>query len=400
MPIYKNIKVTSANCFVIFLKVAIVRSTLNRGSGQVVHIREISKRLIKKGYHVELFCRESFVELKDIRVNCVHVPLKNVPFLRHFTFASSIARLTSEFDIVHTQYHPGIFGGNFSHMLNDIPHVSTFHGFAPIAHWTNVRQMIKMLDHRIGTFFALRLGVDHIITVSEYLKRILVERYFISPEKITVCYNGVDLERFNPKVDGNILREKYKLKNKKLVLFFGRLVPYKGAQYVIKAAPLIIREVPECFFIVAGASRHDKLKIDEMLNVPKLKEKFIFTGYVPDEEVTQLYASCDVFVFPSLWEGFGIPLAEAQAVGKPVVAFNTCAIPEVVENGLSGILVPPKDWKALANAIIYLLKNYDVASKMGEHGYNKVRKMFTWDDVTRKVEEAYKKAMIYHSVRC
>ncbi|MGC8911943.1 MAG: glycosyltransferase family 4 protein [Nitrososphaeria archaeon] len=383
-----------------FLKVAMVRSTLNRGSGQVVHIREISKRLIKRGYHVELFCRESFVDLKDIKVNFVHDPLKNFPFLRHFTFASSTAICTKDFDLIHTHYHPGIFGGNFSHMFNGLPHVFTFHGFAPIFHWTNVRQMVKMLDHRIGTFFAIRSGVDHIITVSEYLKRVLIERYFIPPDKITVCYNGVDFKRFNIKVDGSNFRERYKLKDKKIVLFFGRLVPYKGAQYIIKAAPLIVKEVPDCYFIVAGTSRHDRLQIDKMLNVPKLRERFIFTGYVSDEEVPELYASCDVFSFPSLWEGFGIPLAEAQAVGKPVVAFNTCAIPEVVENGRSGILVPPKDWRALAYAIIYLLKNPGIASKMGEYGYDRVRKKFTWDIVTEKVEEAYKKAMIYHSVRC
>ncbi len=382
------------------LKVAIVRSTLNRGSGQVVHIREISKRLIEKGYYVELFCRESFVSLKDVKVNCVPDPLKNVPFLRHFTFASSIVRCTKGFDIIHTHYHPGIFGGIFSHTFNDTPHVFTFHGFAPITRWTNVRQMVKMLDHRIGTFFALRWGVDHILTVSEYLKRVLVKKYLIPPEMVTVCYNGVDFKRFSPKVDGDNFRERYKLKDKKVVLFFGRLVPYKGAQFIIRAAPLIVKEVPECYFIVAGASRHDRLQIDKMLNVSKLKKRFIFTGFVPDEEVPLLYASCDVFSFPSLWEGFGMPLAEAQAVGKPVVAFNTCAIPEVVENRRSGLLVPPNDWRALANAIIYLLKNTDVASRMGEYGYNRVRKIFTWDIVTEKVEEAYKKAIIHHSVQC
>jgi 1,2-diacylglycerol 3-alpha-glucosyltransferase len=397
--LFKNIK-ASYYIFVKIMRVAMVRSSLNRGSGQAVHISEIAKRLIERGYHIELFCRESFVDFQDLKINLLRDPLKGLSFFRHFTLASSIAISTKGFDIVHTHYHPGVFGGIFSHALNGIAHVFTFHGFAPITTWTNVRQMFKMLDHRIGTFIALRFGVDHIITVSRYLKKVLIEKYFVSPDMVSVCYNGVDLKRFNINVKGDYFRERYRLKDRKVVLFFGRLVPYKGAQYIIRAAPLIVEKVPDCHFIVAGASRHDRLNIDRILSVSKIRERFTFTGYVPDEEVPKLYASCDVFTFPSLWEGFGLPLAEAQAVGKPVVAFNTCAMPEVVENGRSGILVSPKDYRKLAEAIVYLLKNPDVAHEMGENGYERVKRMFTWDLVASKVEEAYKKAISYHSVRC
>jgi glycosyltransferase involved in cell wall biosynthesis len=151
---------------------------------------------------------------------------------------------------------------------------------------------------------------------------------------------------------------------------------------------------------VGGASGHDTLKISRLLADQRVRERFIFMGYVPDGEVAQLYASCDVFCFPSLWEGFGIPLAEAQAVGKPVVAFNNCAVPEVVEDQRTGILVPPRNWRKLAKSVVFLLKNRDVAYVMGKAGRERVGRLFTWDRVAKVVETAYEKAVEYHGVRC
>lgn len=380
------------------MKIAIIRTTLNKGSGQVVHIREVAKRLKAKGHKVEIICREKFEELGEIPVKLINPPL-NIPFLRHFTFAFSAGRHLDDYDLVNTQYHPGIFAGNVAHFLKDKPHVHTFHGFAPIGVWKSTRQMVKMIDHRLGTFSALRFGVDYIVTVSQYLKKRLVKSYFFPHEKITVSYNGVDLNRFNIKVSGDSIRERYKLKDYPLVLFFGRLAPYKGVQYMLQAIPMILKDISDVKFLVAGASRYDVVKIAKFIGSSYIKEKLIFTGYVPDEEVPQLYAACDVFCFPSLWEGFGLPPAEAQACGKTVVAFNNCAIPEVVKHGETGILVAPKDSKALAKAIVTLLKNHELREEMGKKGYERVLKLFTWDKVADIIEEAYKRAIKYHFER-
>lgn len=382
------------------MKIAIIRTTLNKGSGQVVHIREVAKRLKAKGHHVEVFCRELFENLKEVPIKVVKPPLSNMPFLRHFTFAANTLKILENFDIIHTQYHPGIFAGNMLHFLNDKPHIHTYHGFAPVRVWRNFRQMIKMLDHRIGTFASLRCGVDHIVTVSRYLKRKLTETYLFPHNRITVSYNGVDLSRFNVNVKGDVVRERYKLGNALVVLFFGRLAPYKGVQYMLQALPIVLKKVPNTMFLVAGASRYEMVKISKLLESPSVKDRLIFTGYVSDEEVPQLYAACDVFCFPSLWEGFGIPPAEAQATGKPVVAFNHCAIPEVVEHNKSGILVPPKDSRALGEAIVKLLKNPDKRVEMGKVGYKRILKQFTWDKVVAILEQAYRKGIEHHGERC
>jgi len=382
------------------MNIAIIRTTLNRGSGQVVHIREVASKLKSKGHYARIFCRQLLDDIQDLPVTIIEDPLGGVPFMRHFTFALSTTEVIEDFDLIHTQYHPCIFAGNTAHLLKKKPHVFTYHGFAPVNVWSSSRQMVKMIDHRIGTFFALRYGVDFVLTVSEYLKRELVEKYLFPSERILVCYNGVDFERFNLHVKGEVIRERYGLKDNPVVLFFGRLVPYKGVQYILQAAPQILKEVPDAFFIVAGASRHDTLKISQLLDRKNIRERFIFTGYVLNEEVPQLYAACNVFCFPSLWEGFGIPPAEAQATGKPVVAFNNCAVPEVVEDKVTGILVPPKNWKALAESVVHLLQNVNLAEEMGRKGNERIQRMFTWDKVAEVVETAYSKAIKYHGVRC
>jgi glycosyltransferase involved in cell wall biosynthesis len=378
------------------MRVGIVRTTLNRGSGQVVHIRELARRLRARGYRVEVLCRESFLDGSGLQVRVLEPPLRRVPFIRHFTFAAQLARVADDYDLIHTQYHPGIFAGNLAHLLKDRPHIFTYHGFAPAFRWRSPRQMLKMIDHRAGTFLALRCPIDRVVTVSNYLRRELVRCYHYPDERISVSYNGVDYNRFHPRLRGDLVRERYKLGEDPIVLFFGRLVPYKGVEYVLRAAPLILRAVPQVRFLVAGASRYDAARIKGLLAHPPLADRLVLTGYVPEEEVPALYAAADVFCFPSLWEGFGLPPVEAQACGRAVVAFKTCALPEVVRDGATGILVSPGDWRSLARAVIGLLRDADLRAEMGRRAAGWVRERFSWERVAAVVEEAYKRGLEYH----
>ncbi|MGC8849413.1 MAG: glycosyltransferase family 4 protein, partial [Candidatus Bathyarchaeia archaeon] len=181
------------------MKIAMIRTSLLRGSGQVTHIRELSKNLILKGHEVEVFTRYLEADLNPIPVLKVKPPLNTVPFLRHFTFSAALTRHIRKrrYDVVHTQYHPAIIAGGLVKIFNGIPHVFTFHGFAPVNVLRNPRQKLKTMDHTIGTFMALRL-VNKVITVSHFLKRELEEHYLVEPDNIKVIYNGIDLERFHP----------------------------------------------------------------------------------------------------------------------------------------------------------------------------------------------------------
>jgi len=378
------------------LKIAIIRSILHRGSGQAVHISELSRHLIALGNHVRIFSRKIEHEsLSKIGVE-LKFPADNIPFVRHVGFSAACLSKIRDFDIVHTQYHPEIMAGNWLHRLRRLPHVFTYHGFAPIGIWRNPVQKLKMVDHRVSTYFSVRLGLDKIITVSNFLRNELVNWYHLDPALIHVVYNGVDLERFNPRNDGRVVRQIYSLEDTPIVAFVGRLAPYKGTQFLLDAIPNVLEEIPEAKFLFVGSARFDMPKIGQIVGRQDIRNAVRFTGYVSDEMLPALYASCDVFCYPSLWEGFGLTPAEAQASGKPVVAFRTCALPEVIEDGVTGFLVPPRDSTALGEAIVRLLSDSEMRRKMGQNGRLRAEERFSWEKAAHQTLGVYEEALKVH----
>jgi len=378
------------------LRIAIVRASLHRGSGQSVYIRELANHLQLLGNDVVVFARSVETDLFPIPTQQVSFPLDRVPYIRHLGFAARCGSIMRNYDIVHSQYHPCIFVGNYAHEIKDIPHVFTYHGFAPVREWANPFQKMKMIDHRVGTFFALRLGVDQIVAVSSFLKNELIQTYKYDANRVHVVYNGVDLHRFNPSIDGKEVRERYGIADSPLVLFAGRLAPYKGIKFLMMAIPKVLEKLPKARFLIVGSARYDLARINEFLEVPSIRRSVLFSGYVPDKDLPQMYAACDVFCYPSLWEGFGLTPAEAQASGKPVVAFNICAIPEVVEDEETGILVSPRDHLKLARAICDLLLDESMRLKMGQNARKRAEKLFSWDRVAKQTSQVYESAIQSH----
>jgi len=378
------------------LRIAIVRASLHKGSGQTVYIRELANQLQLLGNDVVVFARSVETDMSPVRARQVSFLLDDAPYIRHLGFAARCGSIVSDYDVVHSQYHPCIFVGNYAHEIKDIPHVFTYHGFAPVQEWTNPFQKMKMIDHRVGTFFALRFGVDQIIAVSSFLKNELVQTYKYDASRVHVVYNGVDLERFNPSIDGEEVKERYGIANSPLVLFVGRLAPYKGIRFLMMAIPRVLQRVPNVRFLVVGSARYDLARMNEFFKTPGIRKSVLFSGYVPDKDLPKMYAACDVFCYPSLWEGFGLTPAEAQACGKPVVAFKTCAIPEVVKDGETGILVPPRDYNELARAICDLLLDEGVRLKMGENARKRAEKVFSWYRVAKQTLQVYERAIQSH----
>jgi len=185
---------------------------------------------------------------------------------------------------------------------------------------------------------------------------------------------------------------KEKIGHKKLVLYFGRLVRYKGASYLIRAFAKLLKEDSDVFLIIAGEGP-EKERLKKMCNDLKLKNIW-FTGYVKPEDKPMLFLACDIFVHPATYEKpektpeeWGLVVNEAMSVGKPVIVTTAVGAKEMVKRGVNGFIVPPGDVDALYRAIKVLLENDELRTKMGKMS-KEIIKSYTPEVTMKKYDEA------------
>ncbi len=172
----------------------------------------------------------------------------------------------------------------------------------------------------------------------------------------------------------------------KVVGTVGRFDEQKGHMFFLKAIPKILQDVPDVRFIFVGDGSL-RSKLEKMGRELEVNQNIIFTGVRRD--IPEILSIMDVFVLPSIFEGFGIVLLEAMAVGKPVVASRAGGIPEIVEHGLTGILIEPANPSAIAGSVVKLLKNPVEAKRIANAGRAEVERKFTADAMARKIEGVY-----------
>ncbi|MFA6570504.1 MAG: glycosyltransferase family 4 protein [Bacteroidota bacterium] len=211
--------------------------------------------------------------------------------------------------------------------------------------------------------------------------------------EIGIVPPGVDTHNFNLKVNKGYLKKKYG--NHHYVLFVGQLDKthiHKGINYLLDAILLIKKKIKDIKLIVVG--KGDNIKnYKKYVQKISLEKNVIFTGFVSSNKLPEYYTGSNVTVLPTnnSSEGFGMVLLEANACGKPIVGTNVGGIPCVIDNYINGLLVPPKNPQALADAITKILTNPSLAKKMGEKGYKKVIKNFTWEKQINKTRELIEK---------
>lgn len=209
-------------------------------------------------------------------------------------------------------------------------------------------------------------------------------------DKIVVISNGMNIKDFDIPYSREQCREKLGLPlDGGLILFVGSLTPYKGPDILVRAMTKVINGVPDIKLVFVGSGKMEsELKgLAKRLNVDKCIK---FAGFVEEDLKHLYYKATDVFCLPSTMstESFGIVNLEAMACGVPVVASKIGGIPDVVKDGENGLLVPPTDSEALADAMIYLLENEEVREKMGKKGREKVGD-YSWGRIAKETEKVY-----------
>lgn len=242
------------------------------------------------------------------------------------------------------------------------------------------------------TFEELTLKESHCVIAPSFAYKTMLTRMGVNPAIIVVVPYGVDLKRFNPAVKGDTFRKSFGLGEAKVVLTVGRLNYQKGFQYLLKAMPIVLRQVPDAKLVIVGDGELLPYLRDFSCSLG-LSDNVVFTGSLPQSGIVEAYASADVFVLPSLFESLGISMLEAQAMGKPVVGTRVGGLPEALAEDKSGILAEPKKPNDLAKAIVTLLRDQNLAKSMGRYGRKFVENKYDLEKSIDHVFELYESAL-------
>jgi len=298
--------------------------------------------------------------------------------------------LTYNADIVHVSFDipPSPFAGLIYTRKKNLPLVITYHGDWEDSYGNILR--------RLGVGFHNRLLVDKLLSAAKVI--ISPSSIYINSskflkkyeDKIIVIPNGINLEEFKIPYSKKECREKLGLPtHKNIILFFGYLVPYKSPDILLKTFPKILKKVPDTLLVFAGNGVMEE-ELKRLSIELKVEKCVIFAGYVGKEHRPLYYKAADIFCLPSTMrtECHPIAILEAMACGIPIVASKIGGIPDIVKDGENGLLVPPKDENALADAIIYLLENKDIRERMGRNGRDKVER-YSWEKIAEETEKIY-----------
>ncbi len=270
-----------------------------------------------------------------------------------------------------------------------VPVVTTFHDMTFFSH-PEVHEKSKVIFfQRMIPIAAQR--ADAIIAVSESTKKDVVNFLNLPKDKVDVIYEGVDVNFYRPiskdqKVD--LIRERYGLE-KDFLLFVGTLEPRKNIEGVIKAFLQVTKKTKKQYNLVVGGTKGWHYKsIFELVQKMNLHREVIFTGYVPEEDLPYLFNAASVFVYPSFYEGFGIPPLEAMACGTPLVTSNISSLPEVVAD--AGLLVDPFSTDEIADAIIRVLTDQNLCSELARKGRKRAQ-LFSWEKAAKETLAVYRR---------
>lgn len=367
-------------------------------------IRHVPKysELPLTGFHEHLYARALSLLLNFVCMLITN-PSFSFKMLKKVNLADATLILGSSYKITRI-----IRRGNFDFLFAHFAYPGGLIG-AIVKDISKVRLVIAVYGRDIATVEDVKYGItlnpiyrdlvsyslrdsDLILAISEDAKKNAL-KLCADATKIFTTYLGVDVKKFNPSLREHEhtkqIRNRICVYNDSLVvLFMGNLIPRKGVTYLIEAIPHVLKRVPNVEFIIAGdGPLFDKLK--HRIRELEIEHRTHLCGAIEPADACFLFAGSDLFVLPSLHEGFGEVLVEAMSTGVPVVATTAGAIPEVVEDGVSGILVRPKDIGMLIQAVVSLLKNEKMRLKFGRACRKRVEKFFTWDACARRTLEAF-----------
>lgn len=342
------------------MRIAILVPSFSEFSGDA-HVAKLQAETLAKAENdVTIFAFEANIRLKDIDVVLLGMPGGSFwqrfyrlffPLYLHKT-AKWLPRL-KEFDSVISHNYPMNWLACLARRFYRVNYTFWYHGIPGPQYFSSPVEKVYI---RLWVWLT-RLtakNADKIASVSKFARQELKEFCGLDSE---VVYNSIEDDLFHTGIDGSAIREKYALGDAPVIFNAGRLAPQKGALFLVKAFQLVKQAIPEAKLVIAG--KHTFSAYSKQVR-QHCDDSVIFAGQVSKADMPHYYGMCDLYATCSLWESFNLPLVEAQTCGKPVVAFDIGAHPEVIDR--NGILVDAGNVEAFARACIEKL-NYVVREK-------------------------------------
>ncbi len=286
-------------------------------------------------------------------------------------------------DLIHSHLPDQNFYSCIAGRLAACKVVVTYHGAPVPAASAGMRGAIKS--------WVVRHNAAAIVVVSDYLKGLLAGDGYPA-EKMARIYNGINMNHFAPGAGGRLRKELGLADNVKLVGMVANLRESKGYEYFVRAARQVADSIPEARFLAVGEREESIARnLESLVQRLNLADRFFLLGFRSD--VAEILNSLDVFVLSSVSEGLSIATIEAMAAGTPVVVTRSGGPQEIVEDGRTGILVPPADPKALASRICELLGNPELAAMFSRNARAEVEDKFSLKKMVNEYESLYERCL-------
>jgi len=387
---------------------------------------EVARRL-GRGYDVHVYCKKATTEPRIDGVTVCQLSLRPDNWLnrvvRKLLSANAPVRPYFGSSAYYLPYALRV-AMRLRSFRPDVIHLHNFSQFAPLIKRLNpgsrlvLHMHCEWLTQLDANLVASRLWhVDRIAGCSTYITNAVRDRFPMHAGKCATVYNGVDLNRFSPSASPSASGADFRFR----LLFVGRVSPEKGLHHLIEALPALSDRIEAFTLDIVGSKRQlpqeylaalSKVEIaaqlapfygsddrsyyyeflTEKIRSFGLEQSVIFHGQLPQSELPDFYRKADVLINPSLSESFGMSLIEAMASGVPVIATDVGGMTEIVQNRITGIIVPHSDPDALSDGIGNLVSDPDSAGAMGKAGRRRAKEQYSWEKIVANLESLYRSA--------
>lgn len=364
--------------------------------GAEISAYELARHLVARGHRVGVitprFCREwpGRETIEGISVYRYPAPVwanrgKQIPGVIYaFAFVGRMLAAVKP-DLLNLHYVvPTGLGGAWWGARLRLPRVFTLIG-------SDIYDPFHPLPRFYTPLISYFLGrADSLTAISSFVKERLIQHFVIPSDRVTIIPCGVNTLRFHTGLDGELVRNRYSISpDEKVILAVQRLHRRKGVHYLIEAVKLVMTHRPGVRLLLVGDGP-ERLVLQAWVDQLEMSDRVIFAGAVPDVELPSYYGVADLFTMHSFHEGLGIVFLEAMAAGKPIVATAAGGNLDIVRQGVNGVLVPPGDSHALAEAMLELLDDPATMQAMGERGRQIAETEYDWDAVADRYLAVFK----------